>query len=64
MFKEYLYELEKTARYTLACTCGAIACMIDLAICIPGWISDGLAYVAKRTVHKYETEGKYAEAAK
>ena len=59
MFKEYLCELEKCARYTVACTCGAVGCMIELAITIPSWIRDGLVYVAERSVQKYQKEGKY-----
>lgn len=64
MLREYLYELEKCARYTVACTCGAIGCMIDLAITIPVWIRDGLIYVAERTIGKYEKEGKFIDVGK
>lgn len=61
ILKEYLYELEKCARYTVACTCGAIGCMIELVITIPTWIRDGLVYVAELSVRKYQKEGKYID---
>lgn len=59
MIKKYLYELEKCARYTVACVCGAIGCLIELAITIPSWVRDTMVYVAERSVHKYKKEGKY-----
>ena len=53
MFMEFLRELEKAARYTVACTFGMFGFAIGLPGLILNWASDGLVDLANWFVKKY-----------